>query len=101
MQISDRRTDMKWLLTLLLCLPGFLAGAQKAAPPLTYAHDIKPILQARCVVCHNQETLANPAASGGLALDTYAAIRKGVTGKEGAKPIFTPGKAESSLLERL
>lgn len=87
---------MKWFLALLIGLSGYPAQAQKAMSP-TYARDIRPILQARCVVCHNQETLANPATSGGLALDTYAALRKGVSGK----PIFTPGKAGGELIDRL
>ncbi len=67
------------------------ASAQKTV--VTYA-EIKPILQSRCVVCHKQEMIGTPSVSGGLALDTYAGIKK--------KPIFVAGKsAESELYKRL
>ncbi|HLV80225.1 MAG TPA: c-type cytochrome domain-containing protein [Chthonomonadaceae bacterium] len=72
-----------------------------AQSDVTYAREIRPILQARCVVCHNAGTVADPSFSGGLALDSYAAVRKGVVGKAG-HVIFTPGKsAGSELLRRL
>ena len=68
----------------------------------TYARDLRPILQARCVVCHNRDSVANVAVSGGLALDTYVALQKGIAGKTGAQTIYTPGKsAESELIRRL
>lgn len=62
----------------------------------TYAQDLRPILQARCIVCHSQANLNNPALSGGLALDTYAALQKGV----GSQAIYTVGKSGSSELMR-
>jgi Tol biopolymer transport system component len=77
----------------------------KSAPAsesgLTYARDIRPILQARCVVCHNGSTASTTAVSGGLALDSYSAVKAGVSGsKTGA--VLTPGKSGAShLYERL
>ncbi|HZT43601.1 MAG TPA: c-type cytochrome domain-containing protein [Chthonomonadaceae bacterium] len=90
------------------CWPNlFLAGAAlmqggaSKTPAVTYARDLRPILQARCVVCHNAKTVSDASLSGGLALDSYAALRKGVGGKAG-HVIFTPGKsAGSELLKRL
>lgn len=76
-----------------------LAGKATAKPD--YAHDIRPLFAARCVVCHNRSALANPTLSGGLALDSPAAIRTGVTGKM-PKPVLIAGKsAESELVRRL
>ncbi len=67
------------------------ASAQKAL--MTYA-EIKPILQSRCVVCHKQEMIGVPAVSGGLALDTYAGVKK--------RAILVAGKsADSELYKRL
>ncbi len=85
------------------------AGAQQAKtaakPTLTnaptYAKDIRPILQARCAVCHSEKTLSTPALSAGLALDTFAAVKRGIGG--GApRLVLIPGKsAESELYKRL
>src|SRR5579883_3421503 len=81
----------------ILGLPA--AGARAAAP--TYARDIRPILKDRCVVCHNRSALSDPSISGGLALDSYAAIRTGVVGKA-AHPVLAAGhSAESDLIKRL
>jgi mono/diheme cytochrome c family protein len=42
---------------------------------VTYATDIKPILQANCIKCHNSAGPKKPKA--GLALDTLAGVLKG------------------------
>src|SRR5690349_902299 len=68
------------------------ARPKPAASAPTY-RDIAPILQARCVVCHNKNTVSVPAVSGGLALDSYVALKAGVAGKIGAQPIFIAGKS--------
>jgi cytochrome c551/c552 len=75
------------------------SGAQNAPATVpNYAKAIRPILQARCVVCHNEAALKNPAISGGLALDSFAALKKGVAGRA----VFVAGKsAESELYRRL
>ncbi len=93
-----------WSVGLLLLLHG-AAGAQSAKPAtgaaLSYAKDIRPILQARCAVCHSEKTLSTPALSGGLALDTFAALKKGIGGGA-AHSVLIPGKsAESELYKRL
>jgi len=86
---------------------GYSVWAQGKAKPAAgsapnYARDIRPILQDRCVVCHSASTLNAPAVSGGLALDSFDAVKKGVVGKDGAKAIFVAGKsAEGELMARL
>src|SRR5258708_3775847 len=69
----------------------------------TYEKDIRPLVVAQCVGCHNRTTMANASLSGGLALDSYETIRKGVTleGKP-ARAIMLPGKPdESEFIKRL
>ena len=66
----------------------------------SYVKDIKPILKERCVVCHNASTLLNTALSGGLALDTLEAMKRGAGPK--SKPLYLAGKSgESELYRRL
>lgn len=95
-------------MSVFLLLFALATNAQNVKPkakPInapTYARDIRPVLEARCVVCHNQSAVANATVSGGLALDSYAALSTGVVGKAGATPVYAPGKSESSeLLKRL
>src|SRR5579871_2106563 len=89
-----------------LLLP-WAAFAQGSAPKAggaapTYTKEIRPLLAARCVVCHSSANLNTAAVSGGLALDSYEAIKRGVVGKNGAQAIYTPGKsADSELMRRL
>lgn len=74
--------------------------ATKAASPAsgpTYARDIRPILQARCVVCHNRGTVDNTTVSGGLALDSYAAMKRGVSGQK-PRPVIAAGRSRDSAL---
>ncbi|HZP82351.1 MAG TPA: c-type cytochrome domain-containing protein, partial [Chthonomonadaceae bacterium] len=79
-----------------------VTGAAFGQGAPTYAKDIRPVLQARCVVCHSQANIGNAIISGGLALDSYAALKKGVVGKAGARAIFTAGKSGGSeLMQRL
>ena len=67
----------------------------------TYSKDIKPILKARCIVCHSASTLANFALSGGLALDSFEALKRGTAGAK-LNPVFVGSKSrESSLFKRL
>jgi len=87
---------------ILLCVAVATFGQKPAANAPTYARDIRPLLKARCVVCHNQSMVSNVMASGGLALDSYAALRKGVLTKTGARPILAPSKSDASeLIKRL
>src|SRR5580692_7767691 len=56
---------------------------------LTYAKDIRPIFEASCFRCHNQNR-----ARGDLRLDSLAAVIKG--GKDGK--MVVPGDGQKSLL---
>ena len=62
-------------------------------PELTYWQDIRPILRKNCTVCHSTKNLKEFDVSGGLALDSYAAIRKGTT-----HPVIAPGHSHASIL---
>src|SRR6266849_2390216 len=68
-----------------------LSFAQSKAP--SYWQDIRPILRKHCTVCHSAKNLREPDVSGGLALDSYAAIRKGTK-----RPVIEPGKSGASIL---
>src|SRR5579872_2103438 len=101
-------TSSRYRLSVVLCALALLAaataaagqhraaaGGPSAAAP-TYSKDVRPILQAHCTVCHSAATASNTAVSGGLALDSYAAIKAG-TGQK-ADPVLTPGKSGASAL---
>jgi hypothetical protein len=70
-------------------LLALLAGPLRAAGPVDYLRDVKPLLTARCYACHG--ALQQKA---GLRLDTTRFIREG--GNSG--PAVVPGKAGDSLL---
>ncbi len=85
------------LLLSLLPSAGTPAVAADGAAP-TFERDIRPILAARCVVCHNARELANPDTSAGLALDTFDAAIRGTDKHK----VVVPGKPdESGLFTRL
>jgi hypothetical protein len=69
-------------------------GGENSVP--TYWQHIRPILRKHCTVCHSAKNLRELDVSGGLALDTFDAIKKGST-----RQIFIRGKAEQSLLYEL
>lgn len=85
-----------WPLTL-----GFVALSSHAAPDLsklppaakkegvTYAKDIRPILENSCFGCHGEKR-----SRGGLRLDSLEAVLKG--GEDGK--VIAPGKSEESQL---
>jgi WD40 repeat protein len=76
-----------------------VAQKSQTKPTLSYIKDIQPLFKERCVVCHNQSTLKNLSLSGGLALDTYSALKAGLPGKP---PLFVVGKSrEGELVRRL
>jgi WD40 repeat protein len=77
-----------------VCLT-FGCAPASAAPPTdpTYWEDIRPILRKNCIVCHSAKNLKELDVSGGLALDSYAAIRKGTK-----QPVIEPGKSGASVL---
>src|SRR5207249_3882254 len=55
--------------------------------------DIRPVLRKNCTVCHSAKNLKELDVSGGLALDSYAAIHKG-----SKHPVIEPGKSGPSIL---
>ncbi|HLJ97143.1 MAG TPA: c-type cytochrome domain-containing protein [Gemmataceae bacterium] len=69
-----------------------VATGRALADP-TYWQDIRPILRKNCTVCHSTKNLKDVDVSGGLALDSYAAIRKGTK-----HAVIEPGKSEASIL---
>ena len=75
---------------LALCLSA--SSVVRAAEP-TYWQDVRPVLRKNCTVCHNARNLDEPDVSGGLALDTFEAVRKG-----GKIAVVKPGDGAESLL---
>jgi hypothetical protein len=74
----------------------FVVPSSPAAEP-TYWADVRPLLRRHCTVCHSVRTLREPDVSGGLALDSLAAVLNGAK-----TPVVVPGKPdESELLRRL
>ena len=71
----------------LICLVLPLAGLGADAKPVSYFHDVVPILKRSCTGCHHPAKL-----KGELDLTTYAAFQKG--GKHG--PSFKPETPEES-----
>lgn len=72
------------LLLCLLALPATLRAQD--AKKIDFAHDVAPLLKARCVECH-----ANGKYKGGLSLDTRADLLKtkaALPGKSGASELF-------------
>jgi dipeptidyl aminopeptidase/acylaminoacyl peptidase len=94
------RTCIFWISAAALGVLAFGAGALPDAPkPLspagpTYEKDIRPLLTAQCVGCHNRTTVENAALSGGLSLDSWEALSK-ASGKRSA---LVSGKPDASSL---
>ncbi len=80
---------MRSVLVFTLCA---LCGKSLSAEP-TYWQDIRPVLRKHCTVCHNARNAGDPDLSGGLALDSYEAVRKG-----GKTAVVKPGHGAESLL---
>ncbi|MBM3979831.1 MAG: DUF1553 domain-containing protein [Planctomycetes bacterium] len=80
----------RWFLALAAAC--FATPAARAAAPVDYLRDIKPVLKERCYACHGALK-----QKGKLRLDTAALATTG--GRTG--PAITPGKPGSLLLERV
>src|SRR5262245_33837491 len=76
-----------WLLLLTFLLSAPLASLADDSKPVSYYHDVLPLLKRSCTGCHHPGKL-----KGGLDLTSFDAFQKG--GKEG--PGFEPGKPEAS-----
>ncbi len=66
------------------------------SPEPTYWQDIRPVFRKHCTVCHSTRNLKEPDVSGGLALDTFDAVKKG-----SKRAIFETGQSAGSLLLQL
>jgi len=80
----------RFLLAALLAV--FVAGCEK---PVSYEKDIRPILVANCLQCHDGKGEGSTAS--GLSLQTYDSLMKGT--KFG--PVVLPGSAVSSTFYRV
>jgi Protein of unknown function (DUF1549)/Protein of unknown function (DUF1553)/Planctomycete cytochrome C len=98
-QVSTRAvvvvTCMALAVSLAVSITGGVSAQEGAVPaPGTaafFTQKVQPILDDNCYSCHQD------SQSGGLRLDSYAAIRKG--GKSG--PIIMPGDMDSSLIIKM
>src|SRR5882724_8703726 len=86
---------MKRLLVVLLTTTLFGLGLVESAPAAepTYWQDVRPILRKHGTVCHSERNVRELEVSGGLVMDTYAAVTKNPK-----KPLVAPNKSGDSLL---
>src|SRR5262245_20885234 len=82
----------EWALTLLLAT--FATTPTLADDPPTYERDVRPLLRRHCTICHSARKADNIETSGGLVLDSFDAIGKGLKGQ----PVAVSGKAAVSPL---
>src|SRR5690349_6244937 len=86
----------RFFVSCLLCaLCAFVVNNSSSAAEPTYWQDVRPLLRKNCTVCHSVRTIKEADVSGGLALDSYAAILK-----DPKKPIVVPGQPDQSELLR-
>lgn len=79
--------------TLIIAVASILlAGCEK---PVSYKKDIRPILMANCLKCHDGKGEGSTAS--GFSVQTYDSLMKGT--KFG--PVVVPGSAVSSTLYRI
>lgn len=84
------------ILIFSLSLVTALPIAAYAQGDVTYWQDIRPILRKHCIACHSTKHAARVEVSGGLALDTFEAAKKG-----SKHPVITPGTSDKSLIYQL
>ncbi|MBI1832582.1 MAG: hypothetical protein HYR84_14165, partial [Planctomycetes bacterium] len=73
-----------------------IALPARAQSDLTYWQDIRPIFRKHCTACHSTKNVGKIDVSGGLALDTFDAVKKG-----SKRSVLTPGNGDKSLLHQL
>jgi uncharacterized membrane protein len=77
------------VLAVMLVVPALVpAEDKKDDKALTYAKDVKPIVQDKCVGCHK-----GAKAKGGLDMTSFESIGKGA---KKTKKVLEPGKPEKS-----
>src|SRR5262245_28339238 len=82
-RFSRRATPLALLFALVV--PALKAQPQPQGKKVDFAHDIVPLLKARCAECHT-----NGKYKGGLSLDTREALLK--------SKVVVPGKSRDSEL---
>ncbi|HYT91081.1 MAG TPA: c-type cytochrome domain-containing protein, partial [Gemmataceae bacterium] len=81
----------------VLCALAIIPTAAAGGPAEpTYWKDVRPLLRKHCIVCHSAKNVKEVDVSGGLALDSYEAVRKGTK-----HPVLQPGKSADSVLVHL
>ena len=83
-------------LRLLITISLFTAANTARADDPTYWQEVRPLFRKHCTVCHSTRNLKEPDVSGGLALDTYEAVKKGAE-----TPVLHPGNSADSRLVKL
>jgi WD40 repeat protein len=96
--LSRDMQSLRNVILLLLLGSGSLALSPclAAGSDPTYWQDIRPLLRRNCTVCHSARNLGELDVSGGRALDSYQAIRKGAN-----RPLLKPGNSDRSLIVRM
>jgi mono/diheme cytochrome c family protein len=92
MILRKRRTMNRPLRSLTLVLPAvalLISGNLRAAEPVDYLRDVRPILATHCSPCHGPQK-----QQAGLRLDTARDVLKG----SNSGPVVQPGKSQDSLL---
>jgi len=90
MRINPRKS----LILFTLAATALLSGCDNTPPAKTisFSQDIKPILEAHCLECHNEGGAG--AVASGLKMTSYASLMEGT--KFG--PVIKPGNSLSSTL---
>jgi hypothetical protein len=72
-----------------------LAATAACTREVSYSQDVKPILQAKCLSCHDGS--GEGTEKSGFSVTDYAGLSRGTL----YGPVIVPGDAESSTLYRL
>src|ERR1044072_6845786 len=87
---------MEWPMRKITVVTFLMAASPAFGQDITYLQDIRPIFRKHCIACHSGKNAAKIEVSGGLALDTFDAVKKG-----SKRSVITLGKADESLLYKL
>ena len=80
---------------LALCIVGLPGAALAKEEPVSFSEDIRPVLQIRCLECHQKGGPGTEAS--GLDMSSYEGLMKGT--KYG--PMVVPGDPDTSNLMRM
>ena len=90
--MNIRSMHIAVLLPIALCMAACDKSEQPQVQKVTYADNVKPILQKHCLECH--VTGQQGARASGLVMDSYASLMKGTS----FGPVITPGSPMASSL---